>query len=389
MLRGEKTIPARWCLQFQQVTPVPFYLGYHISNKEFNSSLTDPTSAYFKELNETIGQMYWSIYGCPTCNRSEEYRGYDIIKFRPGSVAVESVLFFETKETPEELAQVAQEAFEKANTTERQELELTAIQGSSYPSTTPEPSTTSTESPTRNTTLPGPSTASTMEGNDTITTNSSTTEQPPSNVTSTASTTVSNNTITTNSNTTEQPPSSVTSTASTTMGNDTITTNSNTTEQPPSNVTSTASTTMGNDTITMNSSTTEQPPSNVTSQMTSTATLTIVPFYLSYHITNRVFTDSLWNENSADYQELNETIGKMYENIYGCPTCARRDEYRGYNILNFGPGSIAVETVLHFETREAPEQLAQTAKESFENASTTERQELELTSIQGEQIERF
>ncbi|XP_015274609.1 PREDICTED: mucin-1 [Gekko japonicus] len=277
-------------------TPVPFYLSYHIINKEFNDSLTDRSSAYFQQLNETIGQMYRSIYGCESCVLKEEYQGYNITRFRPGSVAADTELFFMTRQTPEQLAQTATDTFNNASTTERQGLELNSTQGSSEPisgTTTPEPTPASPETTTR-----GPSTASTTEGSHATTTSSRTTAPPPSSVTST-------------------------------------------TAQNP------------------------------------------VPFYLAYHIKNREFDNTLLDPTTLYYKQMNETIGKMYENIYHCPGCVHRDEYRGYSILKFGPGSVATWTVLFFNTTEPPAQLAEALRQIFESSSPAQREQLILISIQG------
>ncbi|KAL8184506.1 UNVERIFIED_CONTAM: hypothetical protein K2H54_018788 [Gekko kuhli] len=278
------------------LTTVPFYLSYHIVNRVFNDSLLNDTTAYYQELNETIGKMYENIYGCnETCALRDEYQGYEIIRFRQGSVATDTRLNFMTRKTPEELADTARETFEAVGMTEWEQLNLTSIQGSSTPingATTPEP----------------------------------------------------------------------------------------TTAQPTPQTGTPVSTDVSNDTTTPERSTAS--PETTTSS-SKTTPLNPVPFYLAYHIMNREFDNTLLDPTTMYYKQINESIGKMYENIYGCSACVRRDEYRGYSILNFGPGSIAVWTVLFFDTKEPPAQLAEALHEIFEQSSLAQREQLELISIQG------
>ncbi|XP_013926906.1 PREDICTED: mucin-1 [Thamnophis sirtalis] len=80
-------------------------MKYHITNKDFNSSLLNPNSPYYRELNQTIGTMYNNVYKCKTCEYG--YKNFEILSFSPGSVAVASKLFFEGTKAPTSESQVA------------------------------------------------------------------------------------------------------------------------------------------------------------------------------------------------------------------------------------------------------------------------------------------
>ncbi|XP_060108999.1 mucin-1 [Heteronotia binoei] len=303
--------------------PVPFYLSYHITNREFNESLLDPASTYYQAINDSIGMMYQNIYGCLTCARNNEYRGYKIIAFRNGSVSVDSVLYFETEEPPKVLAMSARDTFENATEAQRENFTVGSIQGSSTPPTL-EPPTANTESPGTETTTQESPTASTE------------TTTPVSSDGSTKSPSTS----------TTPPKSSTTSTESTTSHKTTPTT----------------------------------PTFQVTTQKPTSA---MVSFFLSYLITNREFDDTLLYPTSSYYKQINDSIGKMYQNIYGCPKCTRKNEYRGYEIVGFRKGSIRVWSVLFFETEQSSEELAVAALETFEKADPSLRDELSVTSARG------
>uniref|UniRef100_A0A8C7BYG6 Mucin-1 n=1 Tax=Neovison vison TaxID=452646 RepID=A0A8C7BYG6_NEOVI len=66
-----------------------FSLSFSIENRHFNSSLEDPGSSYYQELQRNISELFWQIY------KKEGFLGLFNIKFRyPGSVVVESTLAF-------------------------------------------------------------------------------------------------------------------------------------------------------------------------------------------------------------------------------------------------------------------------------------------------------
>lgn len=64
-----------------------FMLSFEILNLQFNSSLEDPSTHYYQGLEKNISALFLQIYG-------QDFLGLLSIKFRPGSVAVESVLLF-------------------------------------------------------------------------------------------------------------------------------------------------------------------------------------------------------------------------------------------------------------------------------------------------------
>ncbi|KAM6167424.1 mucin-1 [Erethizon dorsatum] len=64
-----------------------FFLSFEILNLQFNSSLEDPSTRYYQELEKNISRLFLQIY-------RQDFLGLLNIKFRPGSVAVESTLIF-------------------------------------------------------------------------------------------------------------------------------------------------------------------------------------------------------------------------------------------------------------------------------------------------------
>ncbi|XP_037589010.1 mucin-1 isoform X5 [Cebus imitator] len=65
-----------------------FFLSFRIFNLQFNSSLGDPNTNYYQELRRNISELFLQIY------KQEDFLGLFNIKFRPGSVVVESTLAF-------------------------------------------------------------------------------------------------------------------------------------------------------------------------------------------------------------------------------------------------------------------------------------------------------
>uniref|UniRef100_A0A2I3GJF9 Mucin-1 n=1 Tax=Nomascus leucogenys TaxID=61853 RepID=A0A2I3GJF9_NOMLE len=65
-----------------------FFLSFHISNLQFNSSLEDPSTNYYQELQRDISELILQIY------KQGDFLGVSNIKFRPGSVVVQSTLAF-------------------------------------------------------------------------------------------------------------------------------------------------------------------------------------------------------------------------------------------------------------------------------------------------------
>ncbi|XP_033055247.1 mucin-1 isoform X3 [Trachypithecus francoisi] len=65
-----------------------FFLSFHISNLQFNSSLEDPSTNYYQQLQRDISELFLQIY------KQGDFLGLSNIKFRPGSVVVQSTLVF-------------------------------------------------------------------------------------------------------------------------------------------------------------------------------------------------------------------------------------------------------------------------------------------------------
>lgn len=85
-----------------------FFLSFHIWNHQFNSSLEDPSSNYYKELKQNVSELFLQIF-------NEDFLGISTIKFRSGSVVVESTLIFRegaasASEVKSQLSQHAKEA---------------------------------------------------------------------------------------------------------------------------------------------------------------------------------------------------------------------------------------------------------------------------------------
>lgn len=65
-----------------------FFLLFHILNLPFNSSLEDPSTLYYQVLQRNVTELLLQIY------KQESFLGSSDVKFRPGSVMVESILAF-------------------------------------------------------------------------------------------------------------------------------------------------------------------------------------------------------------------------------------------------------------------------------------------------------
>uniref|UniRef100_A0A8C9IBP5 Mucin-1 n=1 Tax=Piliocolobus tephrosceles TaxID=591936 RepID=A0A8C9IBP5_9PRIM len=65
-----------------------FFLSFHISNLQFNSSLEDPSTNYYQQLQRDISELILQIF------KQGDFLGLSNIKFRPGSVVVQSTLVF-------------------------------------------------------------------------------------------------------------------------------------------------------------------------------------------------------------------------------------------------------------------------------------------------------
>nr|KAF6291159.1 mucin 1, cell surface associated [Myotis myotis] len=65
-----------------------FFLSFRILNLPFNSSLEDPSTNYYQVLQRNVTEWILQIY------KQENFLGSSNVKFRPGSVVVESTLAF-------------------------------------------------------------------------------------------------------------------------------------------------------------------------------------------------------------------------------------------------------------------------------------------------------
>ncbi|XP_026581327.1 mucin-1-like [Pseudonaja textilis] len=94
------TPPTTLASTTKPIVIIIFYVNFHIMNREFNSSLEDPKSSYYKELESAIRKMYRNVY------KELGYRGFRIISFSQGSVAVESELYLggESSKTQSQIA---------------------------------------------------------------------------------------------------------------------------------------------------------------------------------------------------------------------------------------------------------------------------------------------
>ncbi|XP_020652979.3 mucin-1 [Pogona vitticeps] len=104
-------------------------LTFRITNRNYSSALLDRNSQQFKNLDNSIGQVYNSIYNCSTCPLRTVYLGYYVTAFRPGSVVVDSEINFRSNsETSKpEFAQKVEETVKNATDIELHGLKLTDI----------------------------------------------------------------------------------------------------------------------------------------------------------------------------------------------------------------------------------------------------------------------
>lgn len=72
-----------------------YFLSFRITNLQFNSSLENPQTSYYQELQRSIWGLILQIY------KQRNFLGLSEIKFRPGSVVVELTLAFREGTTAE------------------------------------------------------------------------------------------------------------------------------------------------------------------------------------------------------------------------------------------------------------------------------------------------
>lgn len=107
-----------------------FFLSFSILNLQFNSSLENPSSNYYQELQRNISELFLQIYG------QEYFLGLYNIRFRPGSVVVESTLAFRNGATD---ANKVKTQFEDSKEGARYNLNISSIsvRDVSFPSSAP------------------------------------------------------------------------------------------------------------------------------------------------------------------------------------------------------------------------------------------------------------
>uniref|UniRef100_A0A8D2DDJ8 Mucin-1 n=1 Tax=Sciurus vulgaris TaxID=55149 RepID=A0A8D2DDJ8_SCIVU len=117
-VRAEKTLNAQSNPVSNPVEKSTLYVGvsffslsFYISNLKFNSSLEDPRTNYYQELQRNISRLFLQIY------KQDGFLGFSSIIFRPGSVVVELTLVFRegTTNAKEVMSQFVQHKEEGSN----------------------------------------------------------------------------------------------------------------------------------------------------------------------------------------------------------------------------------------------------------------------------------
>ncbi|XP_077776789.1 mucin-1 [Podarcis muralis] len=121
---------------------------------------------------------------------------------------------------------------------------------------------------------------------------------------------------------------------------------------------------------------------------TSTSSKTPAPkppkektFTITYHITMN-YTKDLSDSSSEAYRSLNETIGKMYEEVFNCTGCPAEGKYIGYKVNSFRNGSVLADTMVRFQ--ESADVSADKLRTALSDAPEDKRHGLNLTQIEGE-----
>ncbi|XP_065276450.1 mucin-2-like [Emys orbicularis] len=386
--------------------PIRFSLSFRIVNWNFNDSLLDPSTNYYKDLYSIIQSLYNKTYSCPTCPNGQNYLGFTDLRFSPGSVVTESVLRYRVSNTSINATDLEQQLRNSQNSTDG--LELDSIRGAALgPNATTPPPGNATTLPPGNTTTPPPGNATILPpgnattlppGNATTPPPGNTTTLPPGNTTTpppgNETTPPAGNTTTPPpTNTTTPPPGNATTSPPGNMttpppGNATTPSPGNTTTPPPGNnttppPTNTSTPPPTNTTTAPPTNTTTAPPTNTTTLPPSTAITTAAPirFSLSFRIVNWNFSDSLLDPSTNYYKDLYSKIQSLYDKTYSCPTCPNGQNYLGFTDLRFSPGSVVTESVLLYQ--ESDTSINATDLEQQLRNSQNSTDGLELDSIRG------
>ncbi|KAJ8267883.1 hypothetical protein COCON_G00130550 [Conger conger] len=74
------------------------------------------------------------------------------------------------------------------------------------------------------------------------------------------------------------------------------------------------------------------------------------PYFLSIRITNRIYNDSLEDQNSVDYRSLRAEVTQLLYNVYNCSSCSTADTYLGVSWMTFSKGSVIANCKVAFHT---------------------------------------
>ncbi|XP_032992117.1 mucin-1 [Lacerta agilis] len=133
--------------------------------------------------------------------------------------------------------------------------------------------------------------------------------------------------------------------------------------------------------VTKEETPTPSPPTTSTSPKPTTPKPPAVQtFTITYHI-EKTFTEKLSDKSSAAYKELEDKIGKMYQEVYNCSTCPNAGQYVGFMVNSFSKGSVVANTKVHFT--ESAKVSSEELRTALSDASEDKRQGLNLTQIEG------
>nr|XP_028565266.1 mucin-1 isoform X3 [Podarcis muralis] len=369
-----------------------FNITFHIA-MDFTDDLKNSTSEAYRNLTGKIGKMYDDIYNCSTCHaKYGTYLGFTVNKFSSGSVLADTTVHFE--KSADVSAGVIRTALSNATEDQWQGLNLTQIEVTKQETTTtPSPTTTSTSSKT---TTPKPPIEQTFTITYHITMNftedllDSSSEAYRSlnetigkmyeevfNCTGCLAegkymgykvNSFSSGSVLADTTVRFQESAGVSADTLRTALSDAPEDKRQGLNLTQIEVTKQEMTTTPSPTTTSTSSktTTPKPPIEQT-------------FTITYHITMN-FTEDLLDSSSEAYRSLNETIGKMYEEVFNCTGCLAEGKYMGYKVNSFRSGSVLADTTVHFE--KSTDISAGVIRTALSNATEDQRQGLNLTQIE-------
>ncbi|XP_016360512.1 mucin-1-like [Sinocyclocheilus anshuiensis] len=73
-------------------------------------------------------------------------------------------------------------------------------------------------------------------------------------------------------------------------------------------------------------------------------------FSLCMEINNRVFSDTLLNTNSQQYQHMYAEVAGVLDIAFNCSDCDTRETYRGVTNIQFSNGSVIANCTIQFQT---------------------------------------